>query len=366
MLVYRFSQVQSVKVAEIIESGYRRSLLQELLSRVRDAETGQRGFLLTGQVGYLKPYHSSIAALPDSIAGLRAAYFGQSLESQSRIKELLKLVDDVMEEFDATVALGANGSQTDALGIVQRNNGFLLMERIRDQVSFLVERESLLIEALEVERERNGVTIAVIGAVGASLSTGLMLASLVIFVRLIEASREAAAIMRKQALHDVLTGLPNRALFHDTLSFALRRSRRENSLAAILYIDLDGFKPINDRLGHSVGDEALRAFAEALNVTVRGSDLPARLGGDEFAVLLPKIEHRQDAAALGDRILDALDRIARTHAEWGGLAASIGVAIFPDNGGDADQMIKAADEAMYQAKRGGGRCVRFLAAMPTA
>ncbi|MFL5781652.1 MAG: diguanylate cyclase domain-containing protein [Thermoleophilaceae bacterium] len=152
-------------------------------------------------------------------------------------------------------------------------------------------------------------------------------------------------------LHDELTGLPNRTLFRDCAQDAIRRARRQDVPGAIMILDLNGFKRVNDALGHAAGDELLREVAGRLRASVRGSDTVARLGGDEFAILLAG---PVSAATAREAAYGIADRIARPIALGGaehGVGASIGIVRFPEDGEDLETLLERADRAMYAAKR---------------
>lgn len=172
----------------------------------------------------------------------------------------------------------------------------------------------------------------------------------------------AAAIERKQAearlqhvaQHDPLTDLPNRELFHDRLDVAISRARRENEPLALLYIDLDRFKRINDNYGHDAGDMLLREVASRLRQCVRESDTIGRFGGDEFAVLLGSLRLPGDATTVATKIRLALHHPYAIGHHRLEVAASIGIAFYPTHGESREQLIRCADDAMYRAKRQGG------------
>ncbi|WP_150668779.1 diguanylate cyclase domain-containing protein [Pandoraea anhela] len=169
--------------------------------------------------------------------------------------------------------------------------------------------------------------------------------------------RAQNATLAHQANHDPLTGLPNRAYFESRLAQALVEARESGTHVALLYLDSNRFKDINDRLGHDAGDAVLVAIAERLRQPLREGDLVARLGGDEFAVMLPGVRQTSNAVRLAQTLLAAMDRpISLPDGTNGGelvTSMSIGVALYPTHADDACALLRAADAAMYQAKRAG-------------
>jgi diguanylate cyclase (GGDEF)-like protein len=164
------------------------------------------------------------------------------------------------------------------------------------------------------------------------------------------------AQLKYLATHDSLTGLPNRALFYDRLGLATKRTIRKNTgglnwKAAILVMDLDNFKQINDSLGHASGDKVLRELAPRLRASLRQSDTVARLGGDEFAFVLEGILNREDSSCVAQKILKSLSEPAILAGDPYPLSASIGISIFPDHAEEPESLIRYADKAMYAAKR---------------
>ena len=168
------------------------------------------------------------------------------------------------------------------------------------------------------------------------------------------------------AQHDSLTGLPNRALFDDRLKQAIVQSNRNGARLALLYIDLDHFKPVNDTLGHAVGDVLLKAVAQRMHDSVRASDTVARIGGDEFVVLLPTVHDAVDALDVAEKIRYALNQSFEVMAgKVVEISSSTGVAIYPDHGQDEIELSKNADLAMYRSKQQGrNRVVLFSPLAP--
>jgi diguanylate cyclase (GGDEF)-like protein len=151
--------------------------------------------------------------------------------------------------------------------------------------------------------------------------------------------------------HDPLTGTPSRALMRDRLDTAIAAARRQGTQLALLFLDLDDFKAINDALGHANGDAMLQLVAERLVATVRDSDTVSRQGGDEFLILLPQIAHAADATLIATKLLDAVAAPAQVGSHALHLSASVGIAVYPQDGSDAEVLTKRADVAMYHSKR---------------
>ena len=172
--------------------------------------------------------------------------------------------------------------------------------------------------------------------------------------------KEAEARIRYMALHDALTGLPNRLLFDDRLSTAIPLARRNDTKVAVLILDLDRFKHINDSLGHHVGDQLLEQFAMRLRTCLRESDTAARLGGDEFAVCLPELESPQDAEVVAQKIQGVLQAPFQIEQHELNIGTSIGIACYPEDGTDHGTLLRAADTAMYDAKANGRGVYRFF------
>jgi diguanylate cyclase len=168
-----------------------------------------------------------------------------------------------------------------------------------------------------------------------------------------EAAEHATLEMSFKAERDFLTGLPNRALLTDRLAQAIALAQRHRKRVALMYLDLDNFKDINDSLGHSVGDQLLQSAARRLEACLRHSDTVSRYGGDEFVVLLSEIEAAQDAAHAAGKLINAMAEPHVIGEHRINITLSIGIGLYPDDSDDVEAVLRNADTAMYHAKRGG-------------
>jgi diguanylate cyclase (GGDEF)-like protein len=185
-------------------------------------------------------------------------------------------------------------------------------------------------------------------------------AGAVIVFRDVSAARAMTAHIAHTAQHDFLTGLPNRMLLNDRVGQAIAAAQRHEKQVAVLFLDLDGFKHINDSLGHPTGDRLLQSIGWRLVECVRGADTVGRQGGDEFVVLLSELEQPEDAAHTARRMLQVVAEAHSIDQHDLHVTTSIGVSVYPDDGLDAETLIKNADTAMYQAKENGRQSYRFF------
>src|SRR3990167_2604955 len=176
----------------------------------------------------------------------------------------------------------------------------------------------------------------------------------------ISAIKETENKLVHLASHDELTGLPNRTLLQDRMRQAMAHASRGSDLVAIMFIDLDRFKNINDSLGHEIGDAVLRAAAERLTGSVREVDTVSRLGGDEFVIMLIDIERTEDITVVAKKVLEALAQPFKVDMHEFFLTASIGISVYPKDGTDVQTLLKGADTAMYRAKEGGKNRFEFF------
>ena len=172
--------------------------------------------------------------------------------------------------------------------------------------------------------------------------------------------KQMEEIIQKMAYNDPLTLLPNRRQFQDCLALELAHARRNKTMLAVMFLDLDGFKVINDTLGHSVGDQALQGIAWRLRSCMREADTVSRLGGDEFTVVLPMVSRAEDAAMIAKKIIEVGRQPLTIGSNELAITISIGIALFPDDGEDVETLMKNADSAMYHAKKAGKNNYQFF------
>jgi diguanylate cyclase (GGDEF)-like protein/PAS domain S-box-containing protein len=207
---------------------------------------------------------------------------------------------------------------------------------------------------------RDGLEIPIEGSVAPINDREGKANGAVIVFRDVSATRAMSLQMTHAAEHDFLTGLPNRMLLNDRIKQAIVNAKRHEKRVAVLFLDLDGFKHINDSLGHSIGDKLLQSIGKRLVDCGRAADTVSRQGGDEFVVLLSEVQHSEDAAIAASRMLTAVAEAHSIDDHELHVTTSIGVSVYPDDGEDAEALIKNADTAMYQAKENGRHSYQYF------
>jgi diguanylate cyclase (GGDEF)-like protein/PAS domain S-box-containing protein len=190
--------------------------------------------------------------------------------------------------------------------------------------------------------------------------------AIVINYRDVTERKLAEETLQHLAYRDTLTDLPNRFLFHDRLEHAIEQARRRNAGVAVMYVDLDRFKVVNDTLGHSAGDRLLQVVARRLRDQLRGDDTIARLGGDEFAVILPEVTRAEDAGTVGRKLIGSLRDPIMVDGHELHVTASAGISLFPSDGTDVETLLKHADAALYRSKDTGRNTVQLFASSMNA
>lgn len=265
------------------------------------------------------------AGLPERTK--RAKSLTKVLEENEHIKELVKESAQELSWVNTVIkqALASFGSLPDVENAIKKS------EAVQRRVQEALGKLTVVNRALEGEvRERDMVDHQMAAAI----------------------EQEEGA--RYAAFHDVLTGLPNRALFNDRLEHGIAQAKRHGWILAMMFVDLDKFKRINDTYGHDAGDVVLQTTARRLKESTRGDDTVSRRGGDEFLYLLTGIHDEKDIAMIAEKIIQTIQMPCNVRVRGlninPSIGASIGISIFPKNGTTADTLVKRADEAMYRAK----------------
>ena len=277
---------------------------------------------------------------------------------------LSRFANDMVLLTDETgTIVEANDRAMAAYGYPREELIGLPMGRLRDEdseIHFCEDGESIdgvVYEAMH--RRKDGSVLPVEVSIRALDVQGRNFAQAII--RDITARKQAEARLAQLAQYDTLTGLPNRNLFRDRLDLAIARARRAGASLALMFLDLDQFKDVNDKLGHAAGDALLRAVGERLRESLREMDTIARLGGDEFTVLVESVPDRALAEAVARKIVSLFEQPVTVGGQDMSITCSVGITVYPDDAQDADDLLRAADNAMYRAKHEGRNTYRFYA-----
>ncbi|WMY11392.1 diguanylate cyclase domain-containing protein [Paraburkholderia phenoliruptrix] len=329
-----------------------------VLHDLENAETGQRGYLLTGDENYLVPYRQGVHDLDDTILRLQ-----QAAGSDEKSLELVRRVEHAktskVTELARTVELARSGNRAGAIALVQTNEGKLYMDGLREDLNLLLNNWRDRRKAATQDAHRRLVFGSAALVAIAVLVCCLMVYTVYIQRRAFARVHAYSNALDQQAAHDTLTGLPNRRRLLsaiDELSGHAAGSRR----TALLYLDIDGFKNVNDAMGHSAGDVLLRRLAESLRAVTRHDDMLARVGGDEFVLLADDCGDDSQLRELAERLVSSVRAVGER--EYGGrfaIGVSIGIATFPDRVRSIAGLLDVADAAMYAAKRSGRSTYSF-------
>ncbi len=272
--------------------------------------------------------------------------------------------DRLSAVLEKNIALREGAVMDDAAAVLKREKSAMA----REDAAYLRENAAELREGKAAMREQLINATEKVQATSDERMVMLQQANAHLVIATIAAHKLAEQIdaakihLDHMAHHDVLTGLPNRMLLQDRLSQAIELARRQGKQLAVMFMDLDRFKYINDSLGHAVGDQLLQSVTRRLVACVRHSDTVSRQGGDEFVLLLSNIEHAEDAALSAQKMLDTIALPHPIDRQELQIGASIGISIYPDDGRDVETLIKNADIAMYHAKESGRNNYKFFEA----
>ncbi len=325
---------------------------EQLLSALQDAETGQRGYLLTGLPSYLQPYYEARLHLRGIDQEMHAA-----LRSEPRYAAELADVDRLtrlkLAELEATVARRSQGGLNAALPEVLSGNGKVVMDRIRadlDSIQSGLQAQISAIKLSQGQRMTRAWTSLLALSLLLAIVQGVVYA---LVVRELREKRRLKGRLREHLGLDALTGLPTGAFLIEWIRYSLAQARRDGSHVALLRINLDEFRSVNARLGEAEGDRALIEAASRLLTTARSSDVVVRLQGDEFAVLMPGLQAAEESAVCAQRLIDAFSLPLLPSLQEQHIGASIGIALFPQDGVTPADLLAAAGQAQKSAKAAG-------------
>ncbi|WP_232231934.1 diguanylate cyclase domain-containing protein [Burkholderia sp. WSM2230] len=334
------------------------SAANRVLHDLENAETGQRGYLLTGDESYLVPYRQGIRDLDDTILHLQQAA-GSDEKSLELVRRVEHAKTDKVTELARTIELARSGNSAAAIALVQTNEGKLYMDGLRQNLGLLLndwrERRRA---AMQDAHERLVFGSAALVAM-AVLVCCLMTYTVYIQRRAFARVHAYSNALDQQAAQDTLTQLPNRRRLLSAID-ELAGKADESRRVALLYLDIDGFKNVNDAMGHSAGDVLLRRLAESLRAATRQNDMLARVGGDEFVLLAADCGDDSQLRDLAERLLASVRAVGeREYGERFPIGVSIGIATFPDRVQSVGGLLDVADAAMYVAKRSGRSTYSF-------
>jgi len=322
------------------------------------ADLAAAGF--TQDQSYLLMYENDIATARRNLLQARAIALSEARETDVvLVDEFIARVDSYNQGIGGALALflvgdeeGAARNQNDLTATATGLAEDLRVAAEREQNSVTAQR------AAAVETSGRSFELQLILGVFAFVAATVAGVTLVARTRQLEQSieqrKQAQERIRYLAYHDALTGLPNRTFLEDRLATTLAQARRKGRTLALLYLDLDRFKRVNEAIGHTLGDHVLQSLAERLTAIVRDADTVARVGGDEFTILLPKTARVQDAIDVADRVLEGLRQPLLIERRELRATASMGIAVYPNDAEEADTLMRNAAIAMYRTKEQGG------------
>jgi diguanylate cyclase (GGDEF)-like protein/PAS domain S-box-containing protein len=347
-----------------------------ILSGTEDDETVKQA-MRRGAQDYLPKSHLNSYSLPRAVQTVIALKIAAEalLSDRERAEATLNSIGDAVLSTDMrgritylnAVAERMTGwGREDAYGrpladvfqIIHKASG----EPVRNPLEFAVQQDqtvSLTKNTLLVRRD--GLESAIEDSAAPIRDREGRVVGAVIVFRDVGESQSLARKLTLASQHDALTELPNRLLLNDRLTQAITMAQRHRNKVAVLFVDVDNFKSINDSLGHAIGDAVLQAIAKRLRETVRETDTVSRQGGDEFLILLPEADRANHAVLVAERLLSALATPHKLGDRELVVAASIGISLYPDHGRDAEGVVQSADIAMYNAKKSGGNNYRVFA-----
>jgi len=324
--------------------------LKDVANNVASAETELRGYILTGERERLAQARELVGRAGLPVRALRAAP-EEIADQMQRIETLDELIVGEYNRIGRLIETDRKKGLLAAIRSITATGGASAMRRTQGLTQDLLAAEDMkLAEQTEQSRRSSDVSI-VTAAVATLFNLGLLGLVILLARREIRERRQAEEVVKFAATHDPLTGLPNRLLLADRVNRAVVQAKSQGRNTAVLFVDLDRFKNINDALGHEAGDRLLQNVADRLVRCVRRSDTVARHGGDEFVVLVESFQNPRDLTQVAEKILAEVAGPMTVYGREFQITASIGISTFPADGEDLRALLKNADTAMYRAKQ---------------
>lgn len=347
------------QAARSVEDGLQvAELLRSVNSALVDSEAGQRGYIINQKTEYLEDSSEVLRAADRRLNDIRTL-IGSDAGALEKIDSLKSSIAARTAEFERTLELLTNGDSQGALKAISTDGSRRNLEDTYELVRQLRAKQG----ALFMERTRQVQEESRYSLATQYIATflGLVLLGLIYYLvyREITVRRQTEEKLRIVATHDPLTALPNRTLLHERLSHALAKAQRHGRQLAVLLVDLDRFKHVNETLGHEAGDTLLQVAARRFYDCLRETDTMARQGGDEFVVLMDELPDREPIARVSQRLMEAMAQPFVIDGQEIHLTASIGISVYPEDG---RTLLRNADIALYRAKEKGRNTCQFYSA----
>jgi len=354
--------------------------IQDLRVAWESIPSGSRGFVLTGEESYFDSYRAAVSKAEEE-QGIVLWLTRDNPAQQRRLPILEALIAKKVQRANLIIGLRRTRGLAVAAAAMQNGPDLQITAEFETAAAELQSEELRLLALRDSETRRSSrqaktdlvlgglLGLLIASAAGWSVqrdsaalqrAEGALNCSNEGLVKAADAAQAMTQLMTHSAEHDALTGLPNRLLLNDRLGQAVALAERHGCQVAVLFLDMNGFKHINDSLGHSIGDKLLQSIGARLANCVHAPDTVSRYGGDEFVVLLSEMRKPEDAAVAARKLLEALAETYSIDGRDLHVGTSIGVSIYPDDGLDVETLIKNADLAMYQAKENGYQSYQFF------
>ena len=326
--------------------------LKDVQNNVVGAETRLRAYILSGEGDRLAQAHEYLGRAAQTIKMLRARRETTPDQTQ-QVESADALTGEELQRFSALIEIERRKGMSAAIRSISATGGAGTIRRVQNLVQDLLAAEDAQLAARTAQSRRSSDLSVITAAVATLFNLGLLGVVILLARREIKERRQAEEVVKFAATHDPLTGLPNRVLLAERVNRAVAAAKSEGRTTAVLFIDLDRFKNINDALGHEAGDRLLQNVADRLVRCVRRSDTVARQGGDEFVVLVEAFQTPRDLIQVAEKILAEVAGQMTVYGKEFQITASIGISTFPADGEDLRALLKNADIAMYRAKQQG-------------